>query len=180
MAIALLIYLVSYIVLSCVFRLLVRWFNVRYNFWIRTIFGLSLPLLFVRVFISYFCYLCLLVYNGSRHVLPIWVTCRMPNKRQELITVREHSIGRYPHLFGFLGFFFCFAYLRSVSCAPTVGSVTALFIFYWLSLRFSLTFICTSSTCVYALALQIAGYQKHLYSSQDMVYINNWKVDSGF
>ena len=133
-------------------------------------------LMSAAIVMPFFCYLCLLVYNGSIHVLPIWVTCRMPNKRQELITVREHSIGRYPHLFGFLcWFFFCFAYLRPAFCAPTVDSVSALLIFYWLSLRFSLTFICTSSTFVYAHALTIADYQKYLYSNHDMVYVDNWK-----
>ena len=146
MTIVLLIYLVFYVVLSCVFTFLVRWFNVRYNFCIRTIFGLPLLELFVRVFMSLFCYLCLLVYNGSRHAFPICVTCRVSNKmQQELQTLREHPIVRDPHLFGFLCWsFFSFAYLRSVFGTLTVDIVSALFILYWLSLRFSLTFICTS------------------------------------
>jgi hypothetical protein len=87
MAIVLLNYLVLYVVLSCVFSFLVRWFNVRYNFCIGTIFGLSLP-------------------------------CRMPNKRQELITLREHSIGRDPHLFGFLCWFFLFCLSPSCALCP--------------------------------------------------------------
>ena len=95
-----------------------------------TMFGSSLSLVVYRGPMSYICYLCLLVHNGDKHVLTIWVTLRMYYNKQGLLTVRERlgSLSicggiRVAHHFSFLCcvMLFVFFCLRPVSCVPNVA-----------------------------------------------------------
>ena len=88
-----------------------------------TMFGSSLSLVVYRGPMSYICYLCLLVHNGDKHVLTIWVTLRMYYNKQGLLTVRERlgSLSicggiRVAHHFSFLCCVMLFVFCLSSSC----------------------------------------------------------------
>jgi len=64
-------------------------------------------------------YLCLHVYSGVKHILPIWVTWRLSYKRQELEPPPVFGEVHAAHFFSFLCcvlFLLCFA--CAVSCVP--------------------------------------------------------------
>jgi len=72
-------------VLFCVLTVFVSCCDVRYVCHIKTMFGSSLPQLFVGWLMSYLCYLCLLSCAGVQCFLTILVTWWMFYKRQELL-----------------------------------------------------------------------------------------------
>ena len=58
----------------CVFTFLVPCCDVCCDFRIKTMFGTSLPRMFVRGIMSYICYLCLFLYSGVQHFVMLYVS----------------------------------------------------------------------------------------------------------
>lgn len=79
---------------------------------------------------------CVLAYCGVTYVLTIWVAWRVPYKRQEQLTLREHLsssqvVGRVcvTHLCRLLGcvvFFVCFCFVLFSVCVGSVSGMSIL------------------------------------------------------
>jgi hypothetical protein len=82
-----------------------------YDFCIKTMFGLSLPHLFVGGLVLFMLFV-FVAYSGAQQVLTIRVTWRVSYKRQVLLTLREHL--RSPLVFGGV----CVAHLLIFLCCP--------------------------------------------------------------
>jgi hypothetical protein len=54
----------------------------------QSMFGSSLPQLFVGELMFYACYFCLVVHSSVQHVLTIWIAWRWSYERQKMLTLR--------------------------------------------------------------------------------------------